>query len=125
MSRFDVGFEIEFKDKDEYDEISRGIKHWNNLENLQIISKAEIIGMTTTGAAKNHNLLRMLDPKFMIIEEAGQVLEAHILASLTPNLQQLGMLSLFRNKRFALAAQRNVPVKRFKICYILCIRKPM
>ena len=22
-------------------------------------------------------------------------------------------------------AQRNVPAKRFKICYILCIRKPM
>ena len=79
-------------DKNEYDKISRSIKHWNNLENLQIISKAEIIGMTTTGAAKNHNLLRMLDPKIMIIEEAGQVLEAHILASLTPNLQQLGML---------------------------------
>ena len=27
--------------------------------------------------------------------------------------------------KLEVCAQRNVPAKRFKICYILCIRKPM
>ena len=27
--------------------------------------------------------------------------------------------------KYEVCAQRNVPAKRFKICYILCIRKPM
>lgn len=65
------------------------ISEWNDFENLNILSKAKIIGFTTTGAAKNHRLLRLLDPEILMIEEAGQVLETHILASLTPNVKQL------------------------------------
>ena len=62
------------------------------MESLQLLTKAHVIGLTTTGAAKNHNLLRLLDPKIIIIEEAGQVLESHILACLTPNLEQLVLI---------------------------------
>ena len=31
----------------------------------------------------------MLNPDIMIFEESGQVLESHVLSSLTPNLQRL------------------------------------
>ena len=72
-----------------YASVSNAIKDWNDFESLQLLSKADVIGFTTTGAAKNFKLLRMLDPKAMIIEEAGQVLESHVLASLTPNLERL------------------------------------
>ena len=44
--------------------------------------QADVVGFTTTGAAKNHDLIRLLGPKIMMIEEAGQVLESHVLASL-------------------------------------------
>ena len=59
------------------------------MESLHILNKAKVVGMTSTGAAKNYRLLRLLDPEVLMIEEAGQVLESHILACLTPNLKHL------------------------------------
>ena len=74
---------------EEYLRTNRAIKDWNDIESLQMISKVDVIGLTTTGAAKNFQLLRMLNPDIMIFEESGQVLESHVLSSLTPNLQKL------------------------------------
>ncbi|KAJ3237919.1 hypothetical protein HDU81_008671 [Chytriomyces hyalinus] len=48
-----------------------------------------IIGATTTGAAKNHSLIQAIAPKIVICEEAGEVLESHTLAALQPDVQQL------------------------------------
>lgn len=39
--------------------------------------------MTTTGAAMHQAALRSLKPRIVIVEEAAEVLEAHLLASLT------------------------------------------
>ncbi|KAG6900492.1 hypothetical protein C0993_009802 [Termitomyces sp. T159_Od127] len=40
-------------------------------------------------AAKLTSLLKGLDPRIMLVEEAGQVLEAHILGSLVPSVEHL------------------------------------
>jgi hypothetical protein len=61
------------------------------------LSKAKIIGMTTTGAAKNSGLLQKLGAEAMIIEEAGQVLESHVLTAMTPNLKRLILLGELTN----------------------------
>ncbi|CAB4443789.1 unnamed protein product [Rhizophagus irregularis] len=53
----------------------------------QILLNSDVIGMTTSGAAKLQNLIRYIDPKIIICEEAGEVLEAHILSALTPSTQ--------------------------------------
>ena len=55
----------------------------------RIISGADIIGMTTTGAAKYNHILSGILPKIVIIEEAAEVFEAHVFTSLTPSVQQL------------------------------------
>jgi hypothetical protein len=62
-----------------------------------LLSKAKIIGMTTTGAAKNSGLLQKLGAEAMIIEEAGQVLESHVLTAMTPNLKRLILLGELTN----------------------------
>ena len=49
----------------------------------QIIRRATVVGMTTTGAAKYHSVLQNVSPKVVVIEEAAEVMEAHILTSLT------------------------------------------
>lgn len=51
-------------------------------EDLNVLQKAKVIGMTTTCAARNHDLLQRIRPKIVIIEEAAEVLEAHILTSI-------------------------------------------
>ncbi|PSS38020.1 hypothetical protein PHLCEN_2v105 [Hermanssonia centrifuga] len=55
----------------------------------QLLRNVDIIGCTTTGAANLTALLKAIGPKIMLVEEAGQVLEAHVLGSLVPSIQQL------------------------------------
>lgn len=47
----------------------------------------QIVGMTTTGAAMHQAALRSLKPRIVIVEEAAEVLEAHLLTSLTEACQ--------------------------------------
>ncbi|UKZ79236.1 hypothetical protein TrVFT333_006986 [Trichoderma virens FT-333] len=54
---------------------------------LRCLNQANIIGVTTTGLAKNLSLLRKLRCKVMLCEEAGEVLEAHILTALLPSIE--------------------------------------
>ncbi|KAL7484059.1 hypothetical protein ACHAW6_009716 [Cyclotella cf. meneghiniana] len=49
----------------------------------RILNDARIIGATTTGAAKYRDLLRIKNAGVVIIEEAGEVLEPHILSALS------------------------------------------
>jgi hypothetical protein len=57
----------------------RAIRHEQNLE---IVKQARVIGATTTGAAQNKELLSSKKPGILIVEEAGEVLEAHVLSAL-------------------------------------------
>lgn len=43
--------------------------------------------MTTTFAARNHTLLQLLKSPIVLIEEAAEILESHIVASLTPSTE--------------------------------------
>ncbi|KAJ7091139.1 hypothetical protein C8R44DRAFT_817142 [Mycena epipterygia] len=55
----------------------------------QLLNDIDIVGCTTTGAAKLTSLLKSLYPRVMLVEEAGQVLEAHVLGSLVPSVEHL------------------------------------
>lgn len=44
----------------------------------RLLRQADIIGLTTAGLAKNASLLEMVNPKTLICEEAGEVLEVSI-----------------------------------------------
>eukprot|EP00804_Cyclotella_cryptica_P021863 CCRYP_000836-RA/>CCRYP_000836-RA protein AED:0.40 eAED:0.12 QI:0/0/0/0.5/1/1/6/0/1669 len=49
----------------------------------RILNDARIIGATTTGAAKYRDLLRIKSAGVVIVEEAGEVLEPHIISALS------------------------------------------
>ncbi|KAG2153743.1 uncharacterized protein EDB93DRAFT_1134566 [Suillus bovinus] len=57
-----------------------------------LLRNIDIIGCTTTGAAKLAMLLKGLSPRVLLVEEAGQVLEAHVLGSLVPSIEHLIMI---------------------------------
>ncbi|KAF8951398.1 hypothetical protein BGZ52_012085, partial [Haplosporangium bisporale] len=61
-----------------FDEIRRGI-----------LRECSVVGMTTNGAAKSQELIKKLAPKIIICEEAGEVLESHILSALSSSTQHL------------------------------------
>ncbi|KAF9281867.1 hypothetical protein BGZ68_006340 [Mortierella alpina] len=56
---------------------------------LEILRTKSVIGMTTNGSAKSQSLFGALAPSIIICEEAGEVLESHILAALSPSTQHL------------------------------------
>ena len=52
----------------------------------------KIIGLTVTGCAKYIDLLKSLNAKIMVIEEAAEVLESHCAAILNKNIEHLIMI---------------------------------
>ncbi|XP_068677009.1 NFX1-type zinc finger-containing protein 1-like [Montipora foliosa] len=65
------------------------LKEAKTMQDLDILERADVIGMTTTGAAKYRKLLQSLKPRITIVEEAAEVLESHIVTSLTPGCQHV------------------------------------
>lgn len=56
---------------------------------LELLRGADVVGLTTTGCAKNQNLLRSLRPSVLVVEEAAEVLESQLIACMTDSLQQV------------------------------------
>ena len=73
----------------EYDQAVERKQEIARMEEYEILRKACVIGMTTTCAAKYRSILKEIRPRIVIVEEAAEVLEAHIIASLTPGCQHL------------------------------------
>ncbi|XP_026685976.1 LOW QUALITY PROTEIN: NFX1-type zinc finger-containing protein 1-like [Diaphorina citri] len=63
-----------------------------NPELLSILKTKDVIAMTTTKAAKIHSVLCELKPKIVVIEEAAEVLETHILASLSKHSEHVVLI---------------------------------
>lgn len=55
----------------------------------KIFKRAKIVALTTTGAARCVESLRKVAPRIVIVEEAAQVPEQHVLACLTQNCEHL------------------------------------
>ena len=59
---------------------------------LQILKRARVVGMTTTGAAIYQELLNKLRAPVVFVEEAAEVLESNLLATLTPHVKHLVLI---------------------------------
>ena len=58
-----------------------------NETDFRALSQADVIGVTCSGLARNLELLRKLPSKVLLCEEAGEVLEAHLLTALLPSIE--------------------------------------
>ncbi|KAJ3048283.1 hypothetical protein HK097_010706, partial [Rhizophlyctis rosea] len=63
-----------------------------SMAKLKVLQKAKVVAATSTGAATNLDLLQALRPTVLLVEEAAELLEPHLLAALSPSLQQLIMI---------------------------------
>ena len=54
-----------------------------------ILASKRIIGCTTTAAAKYSNDIRAASPDVLLVEEAGEILESHVLTAMAENTEQL------------------------------------
>ena len=70
------------KQMQQYEESCRFAAQVREEEQEIVLRKADVIAMTTTCASRMRFVLQSIKPKIVVIEEAAEVLEAHIVASL-------------------------------------------
>ena len=61
-------------------------------QNVEILNSKRIIACTTTAAARYNTLIRAARPDTVLIEEAGEILECHILTALTSTVKRLVLI---------------------------------
>ena len=57
---------------------------------MTIVRDSDVVGMTTTGAAKHNHIIKSVLPKIVVIEEAADIFEPHIFTFLSPNSPTAG-----------------------------------
>lgn len=85
--------------RDLHRQLAKSLRKYNDAKNeldlirtetdLRALSSANIVGVTTSGLARNLPLLRKLSSKVLLSEEAGEVQEAHLLTALLPSLEHV------------------------------------
>lgn len=78
-----------FENLDESRKIRATIDNVHADVNKQALLQADVIGVATTGLARNIDLLRHLQSKVIICEEAAEVMEPHLLSAFLPGVEHL------------------------------------
>mmetsp|Transcript_105373 Transcript_105373/g.250872 ORF Transcript_105373/g.250872 Transcript_105373/m.250872 type:complete len:1551 (-) Transcript_105373:107-4759(-) len=73
---------------------------------LALLREMQVVGMTTTAVSKYQQLLKELRPEIVIVEEAAEVLEAHILTALHPRTQHVILIGDHQQLRPSTAVYR-------------------
>ena len=103
----------------DYTEKCRELAELRQFEDRHILEEADVVGMTTTGAAKYQNILHHIKPKIVIVEEAAEVLEAHIVSALSAGTQHLILIGDHKQLRpkpneYVLATKYNLSISLFE-----------
>lgn len=111
--------EMSVKLNKEYNLNAHLLKELRMQEDLFVMKNAHILAMTTTGSSRYHNVLKDLGPRIVIIEEAAEVFEAHIVSSLSKHCEHLILIGDHVQLRpnpsvYKLAVQYHLDVSLFE-----------
>ena len=102
-----------------YEQLREELQEVQFEEEEQVMRQATVVGMTTTGAARYHSVLQRIAPKIVVIEEAAEVMEAHIITSLSHNTKHTILIGDHKQLRpkatvYELAQKYNLEVSLFE-----------
>ena len=80
------------REVESYENACKILKELHEHEEENAMKHADVIAMTTTCAARYRRSLNNIKPKVVIIEEAAEVLEAHVITSLSDGLEHLVLI---------------------------------
>lgn len=72
-----------------YDEIYQRYEKLSDGNTVKLMQTMKVVGMTTTYAARMRDTIEKLKSPIVIVEEAAQVLESHVIAVLNRHCQHL------------------------------------
>ncbi|XP_064610398.1 NFX1-type zinc finger-containing protein 1-like [Liolophura sinensis] len=104
---------------EKYDAVAGRLRRVREDEDYHIMNEAKVIGMTTTGAAKYRNTLQRLKPPIIVVEEAAEVLESHIVTALNSSCEHLILIGDHKQLRpspavYELARHYNLELSLFE-----------
>ncbi|XP_010177906.1 PREDICTED: NFX1-type zinc finger-containing protein 1, partial [Mesitornis unicolor] len=107
------------QDEQQYQAAAERLTELRLQEDLCILKEAQVVGMTTTGAAKYRQILQKVEPRIIIVEEAAEVLEAHTITTLSKACQHLILIGDHQQLRpsanvYDLAKNFNLEVSLFE-----------
>lgn len=102
-----------------YDELARRQKETLMQEDKHILKKSTVIAMTTTAAARYQSILQEIKPKVVVVEEAAEVLEGHVITTLSQECQHLILIGDHKQLRpnptvYKLAKKYNLELSLFE-----------
>jgi hypothetical protein len=78
---------------EKYNSIKKELdEYFYHKKNSEILQKKRVIACTTTAAAKYNRALQAAKPGVILVEEAGEILESHVLTAMTSDTQQLVLI---------------------------------
>ena len=72
-----------------FEENSAARTELDNLHKANILRSKKVIGLTVTGACINRDILKQVNPEIIIVEEAAEILESHLIALLGNSVKHL------------------------------------
>ena len=108
-----------YRSEQEYKQLCEELEAVRFEEEEKVIRQATVVGMTTSGAARYHSILQRIAPKIVVIEEAAEVMEAHIITSLSHNTKHAILIGDHKQLRpkatvYELARNYNLEVSLFE-----------
>ena len=73
----------------EFHNAAQRLQEINSHTDLKVMERMKVVGMTTTGAARYQHIIQQLASPIVIIEEAAEVLEAHVITALNPDCKHV------------------------------------
>jgi len=103
----------------EYDQLCQEQEAVRFEEEEEVIRRATVVGMTTNGAARYHSTLQSVAPRVVVIEEAAEVMEAHIITSLSHDTKHTILIGDHKQLRpkatvYELAQKYNLAISLFE-----------
>ena len=103
----------------EYDQLCQEQEAVRFQEEEEVIRRATVVGMTTSGAARYHSMLQRVAPRVVVIEEAAEVMEAHIITSLAHDTKHTILIGDHKQLRpkptvYELALKYNLSISLFE-----------
>ncbi|GIL57516.1 hypothetical protein Vafri_12731, partial [Volvox africanus] len=75
--------------QDEYNDVQTQLQAEFDQAALKVLRSARVVGMTTSGVARHQSLVAAIKPRILMVEEAAEVFEAHVLVCLSRNVEHL------------------------------------
>ena len=125
------------RSEQEYEQLCHELETVRFEEEQEVICRATVVGMTTSGAARYHSVLQKIAPRVVVIEEAAEVMEADIITSLAKDTKHTILIGDHKQLRpkatvYELAQKYNLEISLFERmvmnnmdCKRLCIQHRM